>query len=308
MDRLERLINLVIALRETRRALTADQIRTQVAGYGQEDHQAFRRMFERDKADLRALGVPVDTAPLDRWGDEVGYRIDAQRYDLPPVSFDPEELAALALAVQATGLGDSAAAGLRKLAVGAGQALGEAGPADVTIPVAVPHWLPLAEAQASRTTVRFAYRRPGHAAQERTVDPHALVHRRGQWYLVGRDHSRDAARAFRLDRIDGSVRKLGEPGAFDDPPTVTTDDVLPQPGPGPEFAEVAAAPALAWQVARRARGGGRELADGWSAFTVPVGDPDRFVTWVLGHGPELVVLGPADLRQRVVAALEGLAR
>ena len=120
-DRLERLVNLVIALRETSRPLLASDIRERVAGYGQPDPEAFRRMFERDKADLRALGIPIETEPLDRLADDrLGYRIDPEAYDLPELHLAPEEVIALAIAVDATGLADAAAGGLRKLEVDAG--------------------------------------------------------------------------------------------------------------------------------------------------------------------------------------------
>jgi predicted DNA-binding transcriptional regulator YafY len=306
-ERLERLINLVIALREASRPLTAAEVHERVAGYGQDDHEAFRRMFERDKADLRALGVPVDTAPLDRWGDELGYRIDPERYDLPAVEFTPGELAALAVAVAATGLGELAEPGLRKLAVAAGQTPGSPADPHVALPLGTPHWIVLAEAQAARTTVTFDYQRPGDEARPRTVNPHALVHRRGHWYLVGHDHDRAASRAFRLDRIVGTVRTKGQAGAFEPPPEVRPDDVVPDPPPGPAFAEVAAGPGIAWQVARRARGVGRPAADGWVVFTVPVGDPDQFVSWALSHGPEIEVVEPTELRARIVDVLEQLA-
>ncbi len=313
IDRLERLLNLVIALRETRRPLTAAEIRERVAGYGQPDAEAFRRMFERDKADLRSLGVPVDTAPLDAYDDRVGYRIDPRRYDLPAVELAPDELAALALALEATGMAQDAGAGLLKLEVGAGEpgAVTAGGPADVRLGVALeaPHRETLLDAQLHRSVVRFAYRPLGRDAAVRTVDPHALVHRRGRWYLVGRDHDRDARRAYRLDRIAGDVTVVSGPDAFAPPPDdVGVDDVVPPPDPaGPETAEVVAAPAVAWQVARRARGGGQPAADGWTAFTVAVGDPDDFAFWALSFGPELRVEAPAALRADVVARLQRLA-
>lgn len=306
-DRLERLINLVIALRETRRPMTADDIRARVAGYGQPDHEAFRRMFERDKADLRALGVPLDTGRVDRWTDVQGYRIDPRRYDLPEVHFDAEELTALALALHATGLQDEGGMGLLKLEVDAGNPA--AGGASGELPVGVafpapPHRDVLLAAQLTRAPVRFRYCPPGREASQRTVDPHALVHRRGRWYLVGHDHGRDERRAFRLDRLAGPVRTAGPPGSFPPPPTVGVDDVVPPPPPGgPQTAEVAAAPDVAWLVARRARGGGRQRADGWTAYTVTVGDPEEFLRWILEFGPEVEVEGPADLRARLVQRL-----
>jgi predicted DNA-binding transcriptional regulator YafY len=312
MDRLERLVNLVIALRETRVPLLASDIRTRVAGYGQDDHEAFRRMFERDKADLRALGVPIETAPLDRFGDDrLGYRIDPDAYDLPPLDFGPDELMALALAVDATGLGATAAGGLRKLEVDVGVPGLTRGASGVglEVPLAAPHLEALAEAQLTRTAVRFPYRRSDGQSATRTVDPHALVHRSGRWYLVGRDHDRDATRAFRLDRVAGDVRPVGEPGAFAPPQApVDVDSVVPAaPTGAPATAVVEVSPDLAWQVARGARGEGEPAADGWTRFTVPVGDPDAFASWALGEGPHVVVVSPPALRSRVVAALRRAA-
>lgn len=310
-DRLERLLNLVIALRETRRPMTAEDVRTRVAGYGQPDHEAFRRMFERDKADLRELGVPVETAPLDRFTDLPGYRIDPRRYDLPEVDLDADELTALALALQATGLLDEAGTGLLKLEVDAGRPAAGAPRPDPGLGVTFavpPHRDALLAAQLTRTPVRFRYHAPGREASMRTVDPHALVHRSGWWYLVGDDHDRQGRRAFRIDRIAGPVTTAGAAGSFPPPPDVGVDDVVPPPPPGgPETAEVMAAPDVAWLVARRARGGGRPEADGWTAYTVTVGDPDDFLRWALELGPELEVRGPAELRAAIVARLERAA-
>lgn len=305
-DRLERLINLVIALRETRQPMTADAVRERVAGYGQADHAAFRRMFERDKVDLRAMGVPLETARLSVWDDRQGYRIDPRRYDLPEVHLEPDELAALGLALQATGLRDEAGAGLLKLAVDAGDPVADTAHADAGVGVVfdAPHRDEVLSAQLTRTPIRFPYRPPGRAVAERTIDPYALVHRRGRWYVVGHDHDRDERRAFRLDRITGSVTPAGAAGSFPPPPDVDVDDVVPSPPTdGPETAEVLAAPDIAWLVARRARGEGRAKADGWTAFTVTVGDPDDFVRWALELGADLEVRAPAELRAALVARL-----
>ncbi len=309
-DRLERLINLVIALRETRRAMTAAEIRERVAGYGQPDHGAFRRMFERDKADLRDLGVPIETVSLEPWEERPGYRIDPRRYNLPDVHLEPDELAALALAVEATGLTDQGSPGLLKLEVAAGEPGGR--PAQrprIGITLDAPHRETLVAAQVTATVVRFTYRPLGRDASKRTVDPYAIVHRRGRWYLVGRDHDRDERRAYRLDRIEGKVTTVGEPGAFQPPPDdIGTDDVLPAPPPGgPETAEVLAHDDVAWQVARRARGGGVPSEPGWTRFTVGVRDPEEFVTWALSFGPDVVVVSPPELRRQVVESLRALA-
>lgn len=308
-DRLERLINLVIALRETRVPMPAEEIRRRVAGYGQPEYEAFRRMFERDKADLRALGVPIETESHDAFDDTAGYRIDPKRYDLPALHLEAAELAALALALQATGLRDHGMTGLLKLQVDAGEPDAGAIPPNpgLGVDLGAPHLEALLEAQATRTPVRFAYRAPGRDLAERTVDPHALVHRKGRWYLVGRDHERDARRSFRLDRIEGGLATAGQPGAFPPPPHVGVDDVVPAAGDGPDSAQVVASPEVAWQVARRARGGGRDEADGWTAYEVAVGEPEDFLAWVLEFGPDIEVRGPAELRDAVAARLRRAA-
>ena len=309
-DRLERLINLVIALRETRVPLEAAEIRDRVAGYGQEDHEAFRRMFERDKADLRQLGVPVETAQVDAWGDRLGYRIDPASYDLPPVALAPEELAALALAVDATQLADQAGEGLRKLEVDAGLPGEHAlrGPARVDLGRPVPHRDTLVGAQISRTTVTFDYRPAARRKTTRTVDPYAMVHRGGHWYVVGRDHRRNAQRAFRLDRIVGQVRTVGDPGAFALPETpVDVDAVIPDVTVA-ETAQVAASPEVAWQLARRAQGEGTAWTGEpeWTQFTLPVADRGAFFAWMRELGPDVRILAPQDLSEAFVLSLEQL--
>lgn len=307
-DRLERLINLVIALREARLPMTAEGIRERVAGYDQADYESFRRMFERDKADLRALGVPIESAKTDAWDDYSGYRIDPRRYDLPETALEPSEVAALAVALQATGLLDDAGAGLHKLGVDAGDPTATPPPSPVAIDLDAPHRDELLDAQLTRTPVAFAYRAPGRATERRTIDPHALVHRQGRWYVVGRDHARDERRAFRLDRIRGAVEAVGPAGAFPPPPAAGVEDVVPPPpADAPATAEVAAAPSVGWQVARRARGPGRPGADGWTRYEVTLGDPEAFLTWALQFGPELEVCAPASLRSRAVERLQALA-
>ena len=310
-DRLERLINLVIALRETRRAMTAADIRTRVAGYGQSDQEAFRRMFERDKAELRDLGVPIETVSLEPYDDRPGYRIDPRRYNLPDVDLAPDELAALAVAVEATGLTDDGGAGLLKLEVAAGDPVAARRPVDRRLGVTLdaPHREALIAAQLTRTAVRFRYRPLGRDAEERTVNPYALVHRRGRWYLVGLDQAREGRRAFRLDRIEGDVKTVGQPRAFEAPGAdIGIDDVVPAPAEGgPQAAEVLASDDVAWQVARRARGGGASAGEGWTRFRVSLRDPEEFVFWALSFGPDLVVTGPPELRNLVVQRLQALA-
>ena len=116
----ERLLNLVIALLSTRMPLSKARIRAAVPQYhGTASDEAFDRMFERDKDELRELGIPLVTSVIDPvFDDELGYRIDKREYALPEISFEPDEVAALSLAARTwtrASLAGPAASALRKL-------------------------------------------------------------------------------------------------------------------------------------------------------------------------------------------------
>jgi hypothetical protein len=100
--KLERQLNLAICLMATPRYLSVDEIADLVPGYTRdatpEGEAAFRRMFERDKAELRELGIPVETGSASGWDDDLGYRIPRRDYALPDLHFTPDEAAALGLA------------------------------------------------------------------------------------------------------------------------------------------------------------------------------------------------------------------
>src|SRR5579862_4446494 len=95
----ERLLGLVVCLLSTRRYLTADQIRSAVPGYPEQD-DLFKRMFERDKEDLRELGVPLETGVNHPFDDDPGYRIRRQAYELPELRLKADEAAVLGLAAR----------------------------------------------------------------------------------------------------------------------------------------------------------------------------------------------------------------
>src|ERR1700741_67487 len=95
----ERLLGLVVCLLSSRRYLTADQIRQAVPGYPEQD-ELFKRMFERDKEDLRDLGVPLETGTNHPFDTEPGYRITQQAYQLPELRLEADEAAVLGLAAR----------------------------------------------------------------------------------------------------------------------------------------------------------------------------------------------------------------
>lgn len=302
VSKLERLLNLTAILLDTPIPLTAEDIRRRVDGYPPSDG-AFRRTFERDKDDLRDLGVPLRVErALHR--DVDAYRIRPEEYYLPDPGLDADELAALhlaSLAVRLDGLGDREA--LWKLG-----GLAEAG-VDVPLVATLPadeRLGPLFGAITERRRVRFCYR-----DEERRVDPHRLDFRRGRWYLTGFDHARGATRNFRVDRIDGPVEVTAEaaqPVAAGASPGLRLEGWRFGDDDPVEAELLVDAGRAVW--VRRQLGDdavAEERPDGSLVFRVPVVNRAAFRSFVLDLLDHAEVLGPPDLRAEVVAWLADLA-
>lgn len=197
MDKLERQLGLLATLLHTERPLRAAEIQQQVEGYPG-DKVAFRRSFERDKDDLRRLGVPLEISTTQTSDGPVdGYRVRKTAYYLHDLNLDADEVVALSIALRLIRLeGAEAQDAIWKLG---GAAETEDLPELAAIAVG-PVVTQLYKAVAESAVVNFAYR-----GADRAVEPWRLAFRRGQWYLHGWDLDRDAPRQFRLDRIDGSV-------------------------------------------------------------------------------------------------------
>jgi proteasome accessory factor B len=303
-QRLSRLLNLYALLTETNRPLTAKQIREQVdADYGPND-AAFRRNFERDKEELRALGVDIRVEEvLDGDVPEQGYVVPRSARALRVPDLDADEAAALHLAVSMVRLdGSDVASGLWKVGAVGGDVDGEG----VAALPAHPQLGPLFTAVVERRTARFGYR-----GEPRVVDPYRLDFARGRWYLLAFDRDRGAERWFRLDRLDGPPA-LGPVGGFDVPDEATRESV-PDPWSmavdEPVTARVAFDPGAA-DVARAILGDGavvEEHGDGGVVVELEVSHRDGFRSFVLGFGERAEVLAPPDLRDDVVRWLRVVA-
>src|SRR6266550_2311265 len=216
--RAERLVNLVLCLLSTRQFLTAERIRAAVPGYeldgaGTRADDAFKRMFERDKAELRDLGVPLETGRNSVFDTEDGYRIARRDYELPEISLSPDEAAAVGLGArlwQSAGLAEAARGALLKLRA-AGIEVDPVGELDVEprLDATEDALHPCLDAVQSGRAVAFVYRKPDGTSERREVEPWGVVSWRGRWYLVGHDRGREAARCFRLSRVGGAVRPIG---------------------------------------------------------------------------------------------------
>lgn len=309
MRRIERLINLIAALLETPRPMTADEIRTSIAGYDQPSYEAFRRSFERDKEALRAMGIPLEVVPADPLSERAvdGYVIPKDRYYLPQLDLEPDELAALQIAAQALpGAGDAAGAGVLKLSL-----QGDDGPAPgprvawgADVAAEQPLLAPLYAALLERRRVSFRYRRGSGEVATRTVEPYGIVHRRGNWYLVGRDLERDAVRSFRVSRIEGGVRRdeggYEVPAGFDS--SAYVGDEAWETGPDePSTALVRFDATLRWWAEQNLAGRPRRDAPGGALdVELPVANVDALVSWVVGFGGAVEIVEPTAARRRVV--------
>jgi len=320
MNKAERLIDLIAMLLEAQRPVTLERIRRSIPGYGQTTMASFKRMFERDKSELREMGIPIQVEPLDPFGEEQGYRIPKEEYYLPEIAFTPEEKVALLLvnrlsSGEVTPLSREAAAALRKLSpdLGDGSRLGQTGSL---------HWrfapqrepveglTILWEAAVGRRTVRFVYHSLGKGkARERELDPYGLYFERGAWYVVGYCHLREEIRSFRISRIESAVGLANpEEGGpdFSRPPDFKLEDysrILPwEFEEGAEYeARVRFSPRIAWLVERDLGDVYRfkPAKDGGGILHVTVRNEDAFLNWVLPFAEDAEVLSPRELREKV---------
>jgi proteasome accessory factor B len=307
MEKLERLLNLTAALLDTPRPLSAEDLRERIGGYP-ESKAAFRRSFERDKDDLRAMGVPILVEPVPGTDPPLdGYRIHPGEYAGRDLRLEPDELASLHLASGLVRLEGGIGEGLRKLGSDAAApedaSTGES-PADAMfghVPFGGSLSV-LVSAASERRSVSFRYN-----GTDRQVEPWRLTFTRGHWYLVGWDRGRDDERVYRVDRIEGDV----EPGDASRRPVGS----IPDPGAlrgwelgdgEPVMAELLVdADQAAW--ARYAIGSdGDQRPDGSVVFTVPVRNREAFRSLAISLLEHAEVLGPRELREDIVTWLEHL--
>ncbi len=322
-SKVERMVNLVIALLSTRGYITAEKVRSSVAGYSDSPTaEAFSRMFERDKNELRDLGIPLEVGRVSSTDPTEGYRINRDAYALPPVELTPDETAAVAVATQlweSPELITATQGALLKL-----RAAGVDVDPDAPVAIASPAGVPglrgsedvlgiLLAAIDSGQVVRFPHRASRHEPYvTRTVEPWGVVTEKGRWYLVGHDRDRGATRTFRLSRIGADVAPVGAPGEAKVPEGVDLRQIVARTvaeSPTGVQATVWVADGRATALRRAGRSmGPRRLAgrDG-EVIELDIGSSDRLARDITGHGADAIVLDPPALREDVLARLRALA-
>jgi proteasome accessory factor B len=322
-SKVERLVNLVIALLSTRGYITAEKIRSNVAGYADSPSaEAFSRMFERDKNALRDLGIPLEVGRVSSLDPTEGYRINRDAYELPPVELTPDEAAAVAVATQlweSPELITATQGALLKL-----RAAGVDVDPEARVAIASQAGVPglrgsedvlgiLLAAIDSGQAVQFPHRSSRTAPYTiRTVEPWGVITERGRWYLVGHDRDRNDTRTFRLSRIGAEVTPIGPPGTVTVPDGADLRKIVVQTvgeAPTGVHATVWVADGRATELRRAGKSlGPRQLAgrDG-EVIEVEIGSSDRLARDITGYGADAIVLEPEFLREDVLDRLRAAA-
>lgn len=328
MERTERLVDLIALLLHARRPVSFEQLRDAFPDdYALPGATAARRKFERDKADLLELGIPLRyLGPEEDDDAEGGYLIERDRFYLPELALEPEEMAVMYLAgmslheQRSFPYRDALEMALRKMQLGAG--VPEAAPASgrVTIDHAERQPGPelehrvatLRAAVLGRRRVRFVYHaRYNDAVSQRRVDPYGLFCRRGRWSLVGHAHERGAIRVFLLHRMRELELESGASGPpeFEVPASFRLGDWARLPAwryqlSEPVTVELEAHPDSAWVAEEEFGERATATAGGWKRLSVETTHVDAVLEWALRRGEKARIVGPPEVRERIRRTLE----
>ena len=304
----ERLINLTIALLATKRFITKSEIFKTIEGY-EGSSESKERMFERDKDDLRTLGIEIEVGSFDPlFNDEAGYRIKQERYQLDLGDITALEISLLSLAAQAwqgASLDDAAQRALVKLH-SLGIAVDEA-----NLPVSIPFLsdggldLPkITHAIAEHQILEFIYRNYDLSEENRRVVPIGLSTRSGYWYLTGVDQSIEEVRTFRFDRVIGSFTVKKGPKNFETPENFDSQNLFERVESFDAVVDV-----------RRGKGTSlRALASStksigeWDQLQIPILDVKSLSALILWHGDDVYVHSPVELQESIVTSLKEIVK
>lgn len=305
----ERLMNLFIALLVSRQYLTKDRIREAVEGYDAKDDAAFDRMFERDKIELRELGITVETGSNDKYfDDEVGYRIKRDDVELPDIDLTREEAAVVGLASQVwehAGLASASTTALFKLkAAGVTVDTSVLRMVEPRLSASEPSFDTMWEAATKRIPVTFDYRRPGAETTTRSVQPWGVISWHGRWYMAGFDVDRDEPRVFRLTRVQGDVRLTGTPGSYEIPGGTDLKQLartlFPQPTLGAAVVRVRKGRG---QSLRKSADSVITIDEDFDELRLPYSSPWELASEIASYGPDAIAVSPPEVRAEVIARL-----
>lgn len=301
----ERLVNLTIALLATKRWLTKSQIFSSVDGYeGEPD--AMERMFERDKDDLRNLGITIEVGSFDPlFDDEVGYRIRPENYQADIDSISSRELSLISLATQAwkgAVLNSSALSALIKLkSLGVDSDVDSIPGLAPTLHISDSNFATIVDAISERRVISFNYLSADLISVSRAIEPYGAGTKNGFWYVAGRDLDRKDMRLFRLDRFDSEVKRQGKAAAYEIP----SDFVMGQSLTHPEESCTATIKVRRDKAhALRSRAISIVDEEEWSTIEIKYFRESELLSDVLWHGEDALILSPQSARDSAITSLE----
>ena len=316
-DKLIRQLSLVAFLMAERRAVTAREIKSSVEGYQEMSDEAFARRFYSDRAELIALGVPLQSQRDEYTGEEL-YTMRSEAYFLPQLDLKDDELAALQTALYLLE-GKFAYAEPLRLAL-QNLALGRPGfaeaPTETALRVEVldPEYSAelagrlgkLEGAISKQRTVKFSYWSISRdSEEERALNPYALFQDNGAWYVVGQDLVREDIRTFRVSRIRGDIRfatrrerDFRVPADFEieryrDRPPWQIGDLVAE-------GKIEVGDDTAWWV-ERTYGGHGHVEDG--VFVTGYSSAGQLASWIVRQDGRATPVAPPELRREVARAL-----
>jgi proteasome accessory factor B len=340
-DRSKRLLDLVMILLRARTPVTYREIREQFPAYQTVNVEAGLRAFERDKADLLELGVPIRyiTPDEDDSLEDGGYVIDLKRFKMPEVRLTPDEISALVLAASVAHAMPGGTypkivdLALKKLAFDLPELpdtptefprpAGNAPTVLVHFPEKTAVRPELGEIYATleaatrmrkRVTLTYQTATTGMTSK-RDIDPYAMVYREGAWLVVGWCHLRKDVRSFRVDRIHEAVMAPKPKSPDFERPTDFDVKAYAQRSPWtftsepPEEVQLELSPEAA-EVANEDFGlTAVKRVDGARTFiTFDCANPEFATSRVLAAKGAIHVLRGDRLRARIAAELDAIAR
>jgi proteasome accessory factor B len=303
----ERLINLTLALLATKRYLKKSEILSNVAGY-EGTQEAKERMFERDKDDLRSLGIEIEVGDLDIFfEDEPGYRIPQKSYELNVPNLSGRELALLSIASSFWNdsvLAPNAQSGIRKL-----QSLGI--PATLEFEFRMKYRFDnpselleeIAKAILQKSRIKFAY--DSSSLKVRHLEPYRIVFWNSYWYLIGMDIDRMGIRLFKLSRFLGGIEISKKKNEFEIPSDFAVADHLPK-------SDVEVIHSAKIEIRRETgtllRQRGKLLSQGseYDTYEINYENERVFLRELIWHGVNVRILEPANLKEQLLAIVDGV--
>jgi len=319
-DKLIRQLSLVAYLMAERRLLTARDVKSNVEGYSEMSDEAFARRFYSDRAELLALGVPLQSQRDEFTGEEL-YTLRSENYFLDHLELDNDELAALQTALYLLegqfAYAEPLRLALQNLALGR-EGFGEAASEtavrvemlDPDYSAEMPGRLGKLEGAISKQrTIKFPYYSISRNRQgERTVNPYGLLSDNGSWYVIGQDLDRKDIRTFRVSRIRGDIRfATRRERDFRIPTDFDIDEYRGrapwQIGDIEGEARIELAGDTAWWV-ERAFGNAGQLEDG--VFVTGYSSLPQLASWMLRQDGRAIPVEPDELRREVAQALRAV--